>query len=260
LESAYEGISGPISLAVIPFCRAGRSGFIPQQYRQKWSIHPIHENKALVEYLRKTVSQGRYEIMLHGYHHDEQDGHAEFGLQRNSPDLLKRVTDGRKYLEDLIGAPIRVFVPPSNGLSSPGLEAIVRGGLHLGGAAGIRGGWKRGAIRTWQTWFRLRRWRNEGGIGVPWILDMGDHREILGNPITPTSRLNQNLSIFNSTSKTGGAFCAATHYWEFSAKSVHSGDPDVGNQLRRIIDRVLQDKNVLWRSVGDTLAESHTLF
>jgi hypothetical protein len=260
LESAYEGIQGPVSLAVIPFCRAGKSGFIPERYKRKWSIHPLHENPSLVEYLRKGVSQGRYEVMLHGYHHDEPNGRLEFAEQRTEPELIKRVAYGRKYLEDLIGAAIRVFVPPGNGLSGPGLDAIVRGGLHLAGAAGVQGGWKKGSLRTWQTWLHLRRWSKDGGLGIPWILDMGDHREIHGNPVTPSSRLDRNQAIFDSTRTVGGSFCAATHYWEFSAKSIHPGDPDVGNQLRRLIDRAVQDPNVNWRSVGDTLTQCRTLF
>ena len=48
--------------------------------------------------------------MLHGYHHDEEDRPFEF---IGADDLARRVRDGRKYLEDLLGAAIRVFVPPA---------------------------------------------------------------------------------------------------------------------------------------------------
>jgi hypothetical protein len=258
LENAYEGIrGGPISLAVIPFCRAGTSAFVPERYQKRWSVHPLHENTS--RYLRASVAQGRYEVMLHGFHHDEPDGRAEFAERRSGPALLERVTYGRKYLEDLIGAPIRVFVPPSNGLNGNGLSAIVQGGLHLGGAAGVRGGWKRSSLRTWKTWLRLRSWRTGGGLGVPWVLDMGDHKEIPGNPVTPSSRIVHTEAVFDSTRSLGGAFCAATHYWEFSVPSIHPGDPNVGNQLRRLVDRVIQDSNITWRSVGDTLTQCRPL-
>ena len=99
-----------------------------------------------------------------------------------------------------------------------------------------------------------------GGLGVPWILDMGDHREIPGNPVTPSSTLARNEAVFDGTPARDGAFCAATHYWEFSAKSIHPGNPNVGGQLRRLVERALHDHNVQWRSVGDTISQCRPLF
>ena len=80
LEQAYGELSqwGPISLAVVPFHRAGTSKGVPEKYRGRWSVHPLHENRSLVEYLRGGIAAGRYEVMLHGYYHDEPDGHWEF--------------------------------------------------------------------------------------------------------------------------------------------------------------------------------------
>ena len=73
------------------------------------------------------------------------------------------------------------------------------------------------------------------------------------------SKLLLNQAIFDSTRAVGGSFCAATHYWEFSAQSIHPGDPNVGDQLRRLVDRAVQDPSVNWRTVGDTLTQSRTL-
>src|SRR5262245_50172863 len=128
LEHAYGDVTqwGPVSLAVIPFCRAGFSKGVPEKFRGRWSIHPLHENGALVEYLRAGISQGRFEIMLHGYH--KPSGWGEFS---RGDDLVNKVVAGRKYLQDLLGAPIRVFVAPKNIMGRDGLRAIVRTGLHF---------------------------------------------------------------------------------------------------------------------------------
>src|SRR5262249_33088462 len=154
----------------------------PERFRGRWSVHPIHENKELVNYLRALIAAGRFEAMLHGYFHDERRGRPEFS---GGDDLVQRVADGRKYLEDLLSTRVRVFVPPKNCIGHQGLRAIVAAGLHLGGAAGVRAGWSPLSLRTWSTWRRLRRWRHSGGKGCPWILDLGDHREIPGNAVTP---------------------------------------------------------------------------
>lgn len=255
LERVYGEVSqrGPISLAVVPFHRAGTSKGVPDKFRGRWSVHPLHENQPLVDYLRMRVAQGRFEIMLHGYYHDEPDGRLEFAT---GDYLVQRVADGRKYLEDLLGATIRVFVPPRNSIGRQGLRAIALTGLHLGGAAGVRSGWPPLSPKTWSLWLRLRRWRMSGGLGVPWVLDLGDHREIPGNAVTPVASLKKNEAVFESTLAMGGVFCVATHYWEQTAPSLLAGDPSVGEHLRGLIDRAVSDPRVMWRSVGEVVSQS----
>jgi len=258
LERVYGEVSqwGPISLAVVPFHRAGTSGAVPEKFRGRWSVHPLHENKPLVEYLRTGIAQGRFEIMLHGYYHDEAHGRAEFA---SGNDLARRVADGRQYLEDLLGTTIRVFVPPWNSVGRRGLRAIALAGLHIGGTTGVRSGWPLLSRKTWSLWLWLRRWRESGGLGVPWVLDLGDHREIPGNAVTPSSRLQHNEAIFESALMSEGVFCVATHYWEHAAPSLHAGDPSVGEHLRRLIDRAVSEPRVVWRSVGEVVSESPVL-
>jgi hypothetical protein len=255
LEKVYGEISrhGPVSLAVVPFHRAGSSGCVPERFRSRGAVHPLHDNEALVEYLRDRISQRRFEIMLHGYHHDEADGRAEF---TNRPDLKERVSHGRKYLEDLLGTQIRVFVPPGNTIGAAGLKAIALERLHLGGTAGVRAGWSLLARATWRTWLRLRNWQRSGGIGVPWVLDLGDHREIPGNPVTPAASFEENGARFQTALTLGGIFCVATHYWEMKADSVHPGEPSVGEHLRHLVELARSNPQVKWRSVGDVVSES----
>jgi hypothetical protein len=252
LEKAYGEITkhGPVSLAVIPFCRAGKSKGVPEKFRGLWTIHPLHENKELVEWLRIEVAAGRFEPMLHGFYHDERHGLREFA-GRN--DLVRRVRDGKKYLEDLLGARVRVFVPPHNAIGREGLQAITREGLHLGGVAGLRGGWPVFSRTSWSTWLRLRKWRAFGGAGFPWVLDLGDHREMAGNPVTPTSSLKRNEIVFESAMKVGGVFCAATHYWELNFPTMQGDTQSVGEHLHRLIERAKSDPRVVWRSLGDIL-------
>jgi hypothetical protein len=252
LDRAYGEATkwGPVSLAIIPFCRAGRSKCVPEKYRGRWSIHPLHENKRLVGWLRTGVAAGRYEAMLHGYHHDEPNRQPEFV---SGDELSRKVTDGKKYLEDLLGTPIRVFVPPQNAVGRRGLRAIVQAGLHLGGVAGVRSGWSPTSRATWATWFNLRNWRARGGQGTPWVLDLGDHRELAGNAVTPVSSLSQNETIFDEAMTLRGVFCAATHYWELDSPSMQPGVQTVGEHLRRLIGRATSDQRVVWRSVGEIL-------
>jgi hypothetical protein len=255
LEHAYGEISrwGPVSLAVVPFHRAGTSKGVPEKFRGRWSVHALHENRGLVEYLRQGLAAGRYEVMLHGYYHDEPDGHWEF---QHGDDLARRVADGRAYLEDLLETRIRMFVPPRNAIGRDGLRAIAQAGLHLGGTAGVRAGWPRWSARTWRLWLQLRRWSRGGGAGVPWVLDLGDHREIAGNPVTPVSWPHLNEASFASALAVDGVFCAATHYWELAVPSTYPGQPTVGEQLHHLVAKARSNPQVRWSSVGDVVCGS----
>jgi hypothetical protein len=252
LEQAYGEIvkHGPVSLAIIPFCCAGKSRGLPTAYRERWSIHPLEENKPLVEYLRKGIADGRYEPMLHGYHHDDPDGHFEFV---DGTDLRRKVREGKKYLETLLGSKIRVFVPPHNAIGKTGLDAVDREGLHLGGVAGMRGGWSCFNASSLKAWWRIRRWRTSGHDGIPWVVELGKHRELAGNPVTPLSNVEQSLKRFDEACEVSGVFCAATHYWELAVASRHSEKTTVGDHLRALVNRAKSDPRVVWLSVGDVL-------
>jgi hypothetical protein len=252
LEQAYGEVTkhGPVSLAIIPFCRAGMSRGLPETHRGRWSIHSLADNKPLVEYLRQGIADGRYEAMLHGFHHDEPRIQREFvgGL-----DLSRKVREGKNYLEALLRTKIHVFVPPHNEIGRKGLEAIVREGLHLAGVAGMRSGWPWLGPASLKVWFRLRRWRMSGHAGIPWILDLADHSELAGNAVTPTSSLKRNLQVLDEAVRVNGVFCAATHYWELQCHTSNSEAPTVRDHLLRLIERANRDPRVQWRSVGAIL-------
>ena len=242
---------GPVSLAIIPFCKAGTSKGLPEKFKRRWSIHPLHDNKELVEYLRAGIAAGRYEAMLHGYHHDEENRLFEF---IGADDLARRVREGRKYLENILGTTIRVFVPPRNGIGRQGLRAIAAEGMHLGGVAGVRSGWNPFSRSTWVNMWRLRKWRLAGGQGVPWVIRLDDHREIPGNAVTPSSNPQENEARYDCARKLGGVFCIATHYWELDKACKPPTTGTVGEQLKHLVDRAKADPQVVWRSVGDILS------
>ena len=254
LENAYGEISrwGPVSLAVVPFHCAGTSKAVPEKFRGQWSVHPLHENTDLVHYLRDRVVAGRFEIMLHGFHHDIEDGSGEFAV---GSDLTRKAREGRQYLESLLKTTIRVFVPPRNAISYNGLQAVIGAGLHLGGSAGIRGGWPLLSRATWQNWFRLklRKLRNEPGC--PWVIRCDDHHEIPGNAITPLALFDHNKAVFADALAHDGVFCAATHYWELATPSRFPRHPTVGEHLRHFAQLAHQDARIGWRSVGDIVSD-----
>ena len=91
---------------------------------------------------------------------------------------------------------------------------------------------------------------------MPWVLDLGDHREIAGNAVTPLSKSRTNEARFAAAVELRGSFCAATHYWELAAPSLDPAEPRVGEQLRILIERARTSPQVEWRSVGEVVCGS----
>ena len=195
--------------------------------------------------------QARIEPMLHGYHHDEEDRLFEFV---DGDRLAERVRDGKKYLEDLLGSAIRIFVAPRNGIGREGLKAIANEGLHLAGVAGHT--YRMASIVSADLGHLVaypqmeveRRTRDSLG-SQPW-----GSREIAGNAVTPISNLQENEARYDSARRLGGVFCAATHYWELGVPCLPPNAGTVGEQLQCLVDRAKSDPQVVWRSVGDIIS------
>src|SRR5262249_29483659 len=116
LERVYHDVWDrvPVCLATVP-CAIGyeRAG-IPTQHWHSGQAFALAENVALVPFLKDAVAKRRVTIALHGYTHQDYPGGFEF---QAAPDPERRVQDGLRVLDETLGAPISVFVPPHNALS-----------------------------------------------------------------------------------------------------------------------------------------------
>ena len=80
--------------------------------------------------------------------------------------------------------------------------------------SGPDGLWVRQGV---EIWWRLRQWKKAGGVGVPWVLDLGDHREISGNAVTPFSVQREMIRLSKPHWPMAGSFAwqLTTGRWRF---------------------------------------------
>lgn len=247
LEANYHAVWGkcPISVSVVPFHACTRSGPLPAEFWQGDDVFPVGDNQDLVEFLREKIAQNHVYLTMHGYSHkDEADG-FEFEAGQ---DLERKVAEGKRYLEQVFGVPIKVFVPPHNALSCEGFKAVVNNGLNLCGSAGARVqpfNWA--AVR----YALLRRWwRWVLGGEYPFPCRYGTHVELGYQSLTPLVSLSALRKALAFVRKWQGWFCLATHYWEFGAKQQTGEDKTMGEVFQEFWTEVSTLPDVHFTGLG----------
>ncbi len=137
LEEAFEGLNIPISLSVVPFAVFSHAGTYPYGYelfKLTEQYADIAENSSLIEYIKKGIKHGRYEVSLHGVHHEyfAKQG-KEWVPETEYYDkewLLENIDLSRKHLESVFGVHIKTFIAPSNAVSDACAMALDELGMN----------------------------------------------------------------------------------------------------------------------------------
>jgi hypothetical protein len=253
IRRCYERIwsYAPVSLSVTPFRVPGNDWNAPSAYQGSMDALPLARNRELVEFIRDGLGSGTLDIALHGYHHWLCEGLPEFVAGN---ELAEKAQLGKTYLDKLFGLDIRTFVPPNNALSREGLAAIVVARMNLGGTFKL---WSRASRPVtlkslsycprvwWHHYIRGRRY--------PFILDLGDHKEVSCNTVGPRScyrTLQQELRYCHAVD---GVFVLATHYHAFERQT--EDGHTIGNVVNELIDKAASlpgtefiGFNAVWKS------------
>jgi predicted deacetylase len=234
LERVYGGVweAAPVCLATVPFAVGYERVGIPERHWQGGEPFALERNAPLVAYIKELVARGRATVALHGYTHEDYANGYEF---QAAPDPLRRIREGRRYLQAQLGAAISIFVPPHNALSRRALDAVSRERLNLlGSFISFRPSLRRWDVRTPSNWWRVRRYRARTGrtrsssFVYPHVLRYARHAEFGCHALVPGTTIDALTAAFDEARDAGGDFCVATHYWEV--------DERLGGVLRTFLD------------------------
>ena len=242
LEAVYHDIWDrlPVALAVVPHAAGFADKAIPREYWKADRVFPLEENPELVARLRAHAAAGRVTIVQHGFTHEDFPDGYEF---QAAPDLEHRLTEGRRYLERVLGTRLTLFVPPHNALSKRGLEAVSRAGLNLLGTfLSFRPSLRPWDRHTLANWWRIRQYRAATGrtradrLIYPHVLRYANHAEFGCHSLVPGTTVADLVAGFEEARRAGGDFCLATHYWEV--------DTALKDVLRRVLDHAARYPDV----------------
>ena len=214
LKEAYsvlEDVGGTISLAVVPDAVSKHGDVEPYGIVEARQCK-TGNNIPLVEHLREGILSGRYDILLHGYSHEYKKVNGRWVpemIWKSEEDISNQLTEGKEYLENLLGVRISVFVAPNNSIDQRGIRAIERlkmdfsGIIHLGDRE----------INTRYIKNFVTRWVYRSIKGIPYgaLLDYGKHKEKYAYPLSNIQRLKKEYCECKSLNT---PFILNTHYWD----------------------------------------------
>ena len=225
----------PPSLSVIPFVQGNWRKWQDEFYFTgkitdwaSWEkddeVHPIHENRKLVEFLKEKVAQGKIALTMHGVNHRNKDSqrrplannlvhYAEFYTDRDLTDKLK---EGKDYLEQLFNQPFTVFTPPQNVITKKGYQAIVNNNLSL-----VGGGISFMSRQKTPRWlWELVLWSffraSNRDQYYPYVINLGKRKEMMVHfPLQEVTQIEHLIEAFNFVKAMDGDFILSTHYHGF---------------------------------------------
>jgi len=237
-----------VSFAVIPMHKATNNPNVPTQFRNTTKCYPIHQNKGLVEYLKSNVSEGKADIVQHGFCHTENPNlpALKFDLEKGvllasneqNVDLAKfsefyglteeecqeRIRKGRDILEQNFNREIRVFVAPQEYLSKNLWKTLRREGLYYCGGSNIHAAPIRNISLLALLPNSLRRLLRKKGYpqgicnvsDLPHLIPTYKHywNKYVNDKLS-NYWFNRFKEEFQECSRKKGFFILVTHYWEY---------------------------------------------
>ena len=122
---AFRNHGIPITFGVIPFKVSGDvEDPSPREFL------PLDSVKG--EILRKGYDEGILEVSMHGYSHQTNSNEylSEFA-HLDMEEQVRRLVSGKKYLQELTGAPVTTFLPPWNTYDLNTLSALEESGFTI---------------------------------------------------------------------------------------------------------------------------------
>ncbi len=135
LEKAFGDLTGiPVSLSVIPNAKSNHGNVFPygkDPFDREYGN--VGDNLELVSYINKGIAKGKYEILMHGIHHEYYRIDNDWIPEMMNIDYSEAVTlikKYRKYLEETFNTKINTFVAPSNMMNKFIFRALDKIGMN----------------------------------------------------------------------------------------------------------------------------------
>jgi hypothetical protein len=213
----------PVSLAVVPVSLEPFHLGDVERFYQGNRQHALGDNPELVDWLRGRVRNSSIAVMCHGYSHEyRRTGPRSLDQEyiwKPYERLRRETEDGKRLLEATLGTPITTFVPPGNGISRAGLEAVrssysnLLTTLPLRRPQDLRLDWPHLTAYARRLYYQVRH-----GIANPFGEELRGLRLIPSVSVTEGAGWESLRDKLLLCHRLNADFIAAVHYWEVDRK------------------------------------------
>jgi len=196
----------PVAFSTIPFVVPG-SPYLYHGQQPEMKPYPFGKNGELSEYVRHNPL---IEVTQHGYSHEP--GGIGFEYRRGG-DMVEQTRLGKQELEQAVGKPVTVFVPPHDAIDNRGILAVEAAGMNIVRGTGSKNIMLRPAyIAPWMRMALHRvRFPNKAIMpAYPFVVDFGNHKEAYAVRLNDDN-LEFLLRALRYTAKCGGNFIVTNH-------------------------------------------------
>lgn len=251
----------PPSLCVITKVKGNWPKWVEHIYRHKqntdwqaWEqdneVHPIHDNEALISFLKTMVHAKKVDICFHAKHHRNEDDTLPPEIERNyvrcaeyltKLDYAADIRNEVAYLSGLVDYQVSVFAPPQDLLSLKGYQSVLKAGLNVcgGGISFFKKQRDTRGVLNMLKQFSFKTIFPEDPY--PYVLDYKTHREIpYYFPLLPDTPLQSLIEKFEMVRKHDGDFVLSTHHAEFGYRMEYDHSITLREVLLRFLEHVEQ--------------------
>ena len=191
------------------------------------TIYKVGDNKELVKFVNKKISEGKIHITMHGVQHRNGDSKlpvvsnnfsigAEFFTDR---DLSEDVKSAKEYLEKVFCQTISVFTPPQNLLSYKGISAITSNKLFICGDLPTLRNYRTVRLIGLSNFLKYLYFRLKNKTNIyPFPLKNKELEFITHFRLQPGTNLKLLYKKFDEVHKFNGNFVLSTHSYAFEHK------------------------------------------
>ncbi len=237
LESAFIGLDNiPISLSVVPFAVKEHMGLnIYGEIDNHNKYSDIELNKELVDYIKKGIKQGRFEVIQHGINHEYRK--ESNGLWRAETEYLKKEELKRKievskaHLEKIFEVKLNIFAAPSNAVSTICSEVLDDLGINVNCVVG-RLMKRKISLYYILNYLKSNLFKLVTGQRYGGVLKYSNHKEL---NINDFKDFDTTWKLYNECKKYQFPMIIYTHYWDLNS------DINKKEELKKFIKMATED-------------------
>lgn len=237
LEYAFGDLPNiPLSLSVVPFAAYTHAGTFPYARTRATEKYPdIAGNQTLVSYLKEGIQQGKFELMLHGIHHEYYETDADTWKTEMClipPDELRKgISESIKHLENVFDIKITTFIGPSNDIPANCAAILDNLGLHTNYMVTKHLN-RHVSIDNIANYLRCNIFRLFTGQRYSDVLQYKNHQEICAFPFENYDKMVLQYEICK---KFNQPLVIYTHYWSLNRNQNEK------IEFNRFVDWIVKD-------------------